>query len=94
MDLELFPADERKDITQNILCILQTFRGSCPGLRGYGLDPEVMHKPTSVAKAAYSVAISKQIATYEPRAKLRSIEFADDPKHPERLDPVLEVIIP
>lgn len=94
LHLSLFPTDERQDIIQNIQCILRTTQGSCPNLRNYGLGREILHKPTPVAKAGYSVAISKQIAKYEPRAVLKSIDFWDDPNCPEKLNPVLEVIIP
>ena len=94
IDLELFTEDEEKDIIQNILCILKTMQGSCPNLRDYGLDPNIMHKPVPVAKAAYAVAISNQFRLYENRATLKSISFEDDPKNPGVLNPILEVMIP
>ena len=93
-DLELFPNDEIRDIIQNILCILKTAQGSCPGLRGYGLDPSILHKPIQVAKAAYSVALTRQMQEYVPEAELVRLDFDIDPKHPEILYPVLEVNIP
>ena len=92
-DLELFPEDETKDIIQNILCILKTTQGSCPGFREYGLDPEILHKPVQVAKAAFSVSIKAQMDEFEPRAILSKIEFADDPNNPTALNPILEVMI-
>ena len=91
---DLFTRDEQKAIVQNILAILKTSKGSCPGLRGYGIDPEILHKPIPVAKAAYSVSISKQLAEFVPEATLISLEFEDDPNHPEILNPILEVMIP
>lgn len=94
ISMELFTDDEEKDIIQNILCILKTTQGSCPNLREYGLDPEALHKPVPVAKAAYSVAISNQLRLFESRATLKSIRFEDDPNHPEILNPILEVTIP
>ena len=94
ISLELFPEDETKEIVQNILCILKTMQGSCPNMRGYGLDPDIMHKPVPVAKAAYSVAISNQFRQFESRATLKSISFEDDPKNPGILNPILEVTIP
>ena len=95
LDLELFvEQDSEKDIIQNILCLLKTTLGSCPNLRDFGLDPEVMHKPVPVAKAAYAVAISTQFREFETRATLINISFEDDPKHPDVLNPILEVTIP
>lgn len=94
LNLELFTDDEEKDIIQNILCILRTAQGSCPGLRGYGIDPSILHQPIPIAKAAYSVAINKQLSAFEPRATLTKCEFEDDPDHPEILIPILEVTIP
>ena len=94
VNMDLFTDDEEKDIVQNIICILKTTQGSCPNLREYGLDPEAMHKPVPVAKAAYAVAISNQFRMFEDRATLKSITFEDDPNHPEILNPILEVTIP
>ena len=92
-DLELFPDDEVKDIVQNILCILKTTRGSCPGLREYGMDPEILHKPTPIAKAAFAVSIRNQMELFEERATLSKLEFADDPSDPTAINPILEVTI-
>jgi len=94
INLELFTDDEERDIIQNIVCILKTSLGSCPGLRSYGLDPGILHKPVPVAKAAYSVSVTRQMQLYEPRATLIRLEFEDDPDHPMKLNPILEVSIP
>lgn len=94
LNLTLFPDDEVQDIVQNILCILKTMRGSCPNLRDYGLNPEITHKPTPIAKSIYAVAISEQFARYETRATLVRITFDDDPQHSSTLIPILEVTIP
>lgn len=94
INLELFTDDETRDIIQNILCILKTTYGTCPGLRTYGMDPEIMHKPVPVAKAAYAVSITRQMQDYEPRATLVKLEFEDDEEHPMNLIPILEVSIP
>ena len=95
LDLSLFPEeDSEKDIIQNILCMLKTMQGECPNLREYGIDPEVMHKPVPVAKAAYAVAISNQFRQFEDRATLVNISFEDDPNNAEVLNPILEVTIP
>lgn len=92
--MELFTEDETKDIVQNIMCILQTTRGSCPGIREYGMDPEILHKPVPIAQAAFSVAIQKQMEEYEPRATLVRLEFDIDPNNPDVLYPIMEVTIP
>ena len=94
VNMELFTEDEKKDIVQNILCILKTFQGSCPNLRDFGIDSRIMHRPVPVAKAAYAVAISNQFRKFENRATLKSISFEDDPDQPGILYPILEVIIP
>ena len=94
LEMELFPENEEQDIIQNILCILKTTRGSCPGLRDYGMDPEIMHKPIPIAKAAFSVSIQKQMEQYETRATLLRLEFDGDETRPETLIPILEVTIP
>jgi phage baseplate assembly protein W len=91
--LELFPENEEQEIVQNILCILWTLNGSCPNLREYGIDPEVYHKPIPIARAAYTVAITRQIQEYEPRVTLERVDYEVDPKEPEVLIPVLEVTI-
>ena len=94
-ELALFTDDEHKEIIQNIICILKTTKGSCPGLRDYGImDPTIMHKPVPVAKAAFSVSITRQVQEYEPRATIVRLEFEDDPVHPANLSPILEVSIP
>lgn len=93
LNLELFPENEETEIIQNILCILKTAMGSCQGLRDYGLDPDIYHKPIQIAKAAFSVSIQKQMELYEPRAKLQRVDFEDNEMNPEVLSPVLEVTI-
>jgi len=92
--LELFPDDEETEILQNIYCIIQSMEGTCPNLRGFGIDPDVLGKPLSVAKAAYTVSLMAQFELFETRATLQNVSFADDPENPDKLIPVLEVTIP
>lgn len=94
LDMVLFEDDEVQDIIQNILCILNTTKGSCPNLRDYGLDPDILHKPMPIAKSAYAVAISEQMRQYETRATLLRVTFEDDSQNPSSLIPILEVSIP
>lgn len=94
LDIGLFPDTEHTDILQNIWCILTTVKGTCPNLRDYGMDPEILHLPLPVAKGAYAVCLQKQFELYEPRATLKSLTFDTDKDHPGTLYPSLEVIIP
>lgn len=94
MAFDLFPTDEMKELVQAVLCVLKTTRGSCPGLRGFGMDPYILHKPIPVAKAAYSVSLTKQLQEYVPGVTLVRLEFKDNPIHPDTLSPILEVTIP
>jgi phage baseplate assembly protein W len=94
MDLVLFPENEETDIIQNVYCILQTVMGSVPHYREYGVDTNYLHRPLPVARAAYAVAITNAIRKFETRAKLRNVDFYEDPLYPGELYPLLEVEIP
>lgn len=90
-NLVLNETDEVASILQNVAVILSTYKGDVPQYRDFGISAEIMHRPVNVAKALLLAEISETIGKYEPRAKVKSVDFETDKEHPDRLNPIVEV---
>ena len=91
--LTLVPETVEEEIIQNIYCILSTPKGSVPHLRDYGMDSSYLHQPIPMAKASYAAAVADAIDLYEPRVKVQNVTIDADPKTPDHLISVVEVVI-
>jgi hypothetical protein len=63
------------EIYQNVRTILLTRKGTVPLDRQFGLDADILDAPTARAQALLSAAIAEAVDTYEPRARVESVEF-------------------
>lgn len=80
-------------VLQNIALILATPKGSVPFYRDFGVSNEFLDKPMPAAKAMMVGEVREAIETWEPRAAVRNIWFAEAALEPGRLVPTVEVEI-
>ena len=72
--INLQPASELEEIFQNVRMIVSTLRGTVPLDRGFGISTEIIDAPMN-QQARLIGEVAEAIAKYEPRARLRRIEF-------------------
>ena len=77
-EVDFAPDSEVAEILQNVRTVLSTMIYSVPLERDLGLTGEHVDKPLPVAKVMQQVAIVDAIEKYEPRAKVKSIEFENN----------------
>ncbi len=85
------PADEVKEVLQNVRTIITTVKHSVPMDREFGIEGTVIDLPLEVAKARMTNEIFRAIKIYEPRATVESVAFDGDENG--RLVPTVEVSI-
>ena len=73
--VDFSPGSEAAEILQNVRTILLTRKGSVPLHRDLGLSWAYVDRPLSVAQMLMRSEIVEAVETYEPRAKVKSIEF-------------------
>lgn len=91
--LRLHETDTVAGVLQNIAIILATRKGSVPLYREFGLDQSFLDRPIPVAKPMLYAAAKEAIETFEPRATVINVAFAEDAAAPGRLRPIVEVEI-
>lgn len=89
--LSLAPQTKEQEISQNVLCIINTAKGSVPCYRDFGLDNTFLHRPMPIAQSAFAAAIADAVHQFEPRATITRVDFNQDPFNPGVMYPVLEV---
>lgn len=80
-------------VLQNVALILATPKGSVPFYRDFGVSNAFIDKPLPVAKVMMIGEVREAVETWEPRAAVRNVSFAEDPVEPGRLIPTVEVEI-
>ena len=73
--VDFAPKTEVEEILQNVRTILATLRGSVPLDRDLGVSWEHVDKPRSLARSLIKQDIIEAIEEYEPRVRVRSVEF-------------------
>ena len=86
-DVDFAPETEVVEILQNVRTILATRKGSVPLDRDFGLSWQYLDAPTAVAQ----MQIIDAIETYEPRAKVKSVEFKSS--QTDSLDGILKPVV-
>ena len=72
------PGNELEEILQNVRTILTTMKGSVPLDRDFGLDGSVLDRPVSALRAILTTNIIEAVEKYEPRVKVKEVNFAGD----------------
>jgi phage baseplate assembly protein W len=90
------PAGVVEEVLQNVRILIMTVKYSVPLDRDIGIDAMYLDRPAPDAMARLRVQIAEEIRKYEPRAKVKIIEFkqyADDAALSGQFYPVLQVEI-
>lgn len=74
-EIAIMPATELEEIIQNVRMILNTFRGSVPMDRGFGVPSEFVDLPVTVLRTKVAAEIITAVNKFEPRAKVRKVNF-------------------
>lgn len=90
-DVNFAPETEVVEILQNVRTILATRKGSVPLDRDFGLPWQYLDAPTAVAQMQMKSEIIDAIETYEPRAKVKSVEFKSS--QVDSLDGILKPVV-
>ena len=78
-EIEFAPSSEVLEIVQNVRTILTTMKKSVPLFREFGCDSSVLDNPINeLTKTKIAAELSRQIANYEPRCKLKKVECSGD----------------
>ena len=76
--IDFYPSDVYHEIIQNIKIICSTPKYSVPLDRAFGIDASILDRPLNYAQAKLSAEIIEAINNYEPRAKVKSVNFSGD----------------
>lgn len=87
-DVDFAPSTEVREILQNVRTILSTRKGSVPLDRDFGLTWEHIDKPLPTAQMMIRSEIVDAVETYEPRARVVSIDF--DSTETDYIDGILK----
>ena len=93
-EIDFAPAAVVEEVLQNVLTLLRTVKYSVPLDRQLGIDAEFLDRPLPVVMARLRVEITEEIECFEPRAKLRVIDFeriTDEETGRGKLYPIVEV---
>ncbi|MBQ7578198.1 MAG: GPW/gp25 family protein [Synergistaceae bacterium] len=77
-EINFAPVNELQEILQNVRTILTTYKFSVPLDREFGISATFLDEAQPRAIALLSSEIAEAINLYEPRAKLREINFNGD----------------
>ena len=88
MELDILTSDFREinfspdtvieEVAQNVRTICSTPKYSVPMDRLFGIDGEMLDKPTPKAMAALQAEIIQAIRKYEPRCQVKKVSFEAD----------------
>jgi phage baseplate assembly protein W len=85
------PATEAEEVIQNVRTILRTLRNTVPLDRDFGVSGRAIDMPVQIAAAVYEQSVIEAVNTYEPRAEVVRVDFADSEGLDGFLNPVITV---
>lgn len=68
------PSNEAEEIMQNVTTIVTTVRGTVPLDREFGISADILDAPMNRQQRLIA-EVAEAIEKFEPRARLRRIEF-------------------
>ena len=72
--INLMPASELEEICQNVRTIVTTIKGTVPLDREFGISADILDAPMN-QQSRLVAEVAEAIEKFEPRARLRRIEF-------------------
>lgn len=91
-DLQIIPQSEVQEVLQNCQTILLTEKYSVPLDRPFGVDGRIVDAPINQT-SRITAAAAQAIRTFEPRAKLRKINFSGEPNNGHVISSVIIEIV-
>lgn len=67
--------DEREDVMRCLRTLLSTPAGTAPLSRDFGIDNSLVDGPMNVAQNILAVEIMEKVIRYEPRVRVKEVEF-------------------
>ena len=67
------------EVLQNVRIILSTIKGSVPLDREFGVSAAFLDQPLPAAKAKLTAEIVEAVERHEPRAKVTSVTWGENP---------------
>ncbi len=77
-EIDFAPETTVAEVIQNVRTILATRKGTVPLDRDFGVSWEHLDKPLNLAMPLMKAGIIDAIEEFEPRAKVKSVDFEDD----------------
>ena len=91
-DIKIIPASEVQEILQNVQTILLTEKYSVPLDRPFGVDGRIVDAPINQT-SRITAQVATAIRTYEPRARLKKINFSGDATQGQVISSVVVEIV-
>lgn len=91
-DIKIIPASEVQEILQNCQTILLTEKYSVPLDRPFGVDGRIVDAPINQT-SRITAQVATAIRTYEPRARLKKINFSGEPNNGHVISSVVVEIV-
>lgn len=88
--IALNESDTVKSVLQNVSIILRTRKGTVPMYRDFGIPHTFLDKPIPLVAPILYAEIYEAIQKYEPRAKVKRVDFVDAGQS-GRMIPTVEV---
>ena len=91
-DIKIIPANETQEVVQNVLMILLTEKYSVPLDREFGINASIVDAPINQT-SRITAQVATAIRTFEPRARLKKINFSGDAKAGQVISSVVVQIV-
>lgn len=65
-------------LMQRVKNLLETPRGTCPCMRGFGISPDLIDNPMTQNKTLYLMDVSEQLALYIPEVEAETVHIKSD----------------
>lgn len=92
-DIVLNEMNEVQQVLQSVSTILNTWKGSVPLHRDFGIDADLLHKPINMVEDLIIADIIEVIEKYEPRAEVINVDLAVDKSAPDAIKIAVELEI-
>lgn len=76
--ISIMPENEFEEIAQNVRMIITTLKKQVPLDRGFGLDSALVDMPINVAQVRMTANIVTAVNEFEPRVKVKKVNFSGD----------------
>lgn len=95
-DLTEIVLNEMKEVSQvlqNVGTILNTWKGSVPLHRDFGIDPDLLHRPVNMVEDLIIADVIEAIEKYEPRAEVVNVDVSVNKNTPDKVRIAVEIEI-